>query len=315
MLNNLIYFGLTGLIMIIGLHFFIPLLKRLNFGQPVYELAPESHQKKQGIPTMGGLSFILVISLISLVGLGIRDEHLFVLLGMLLFGLIGFLDDILKVSAKQNQGLSEGQKIILQVVVSVILISLVRERAQSVIVPFMRQPLNLGILYYPLGVLFLLAVTNSANLTDGLDGLHSSVAIIMLVFFSLIIWPQVKSPLFGLSLIAIAALIGFLLYNRYPAQLFMGDTGSMALGGLIGMFFLLTRTPLFAPLVSFIYVAESLSVIVQRIYFKRTGKRILLMAPIHHHFEQLGMSEVMIVVLFSGVTLVGLLLALLMYYV
>ena len=315
MVNNLIYFGVRFLFMIIGLHFFIPLLKRLNFGQPVYELAPESHQKKQGVPTLGGLSFIILISLLSLLFFGVTDEHLFVLLGMLLFGLIGFMDDLVKISAKQNQGLSEWQKIILQIVVSIVLVSLVRERAQSVIVPFMKSPFDLGVLYYPFGVFFLLALANSANLTDGVDGLHTSVVIIMLAFFGLIVWPNTTSPLFGVVIVSIAALLGFLLYNRFPAKLFMGDTGSMALGGLIAMFFLITKTPLFAPFVAIIYVAESLSVIIQRVYYKRTQKRIFLMAPIHHHFEQMGMSETMIVVMFSVITFVGLVVSLLMYYV
>lgn len=312
---NFVYFGIALVAMILGLHFFIPILKRLNFGQPVYELAPESHQKKQGIPTMGGLSFIIVISLLSLVFLGFRDEHLFVLLGMLLFGMIGFLDDVLKVSAKQNQGLSEQQKILLQVAAAIILTFLVKDRAQSVIIPFINTPWNMGILYYPFAIFFLLALPNSANLTDGVDGLHASVAAIMLVFFALVVWPTVTSPLFGLSIIAIASLIGFLLYNRHPAQLFMGDTGSMAIGGLIGMFFLVTRTPFFAPFVAIIYVAESLSVIIQRVYFKRTKKRFFKMAPIHHHFEQSGYSEAMVVAMFSVVTLIGLVVSLLMYYV
>lgn len=312
---NLLYFAVSIITMVIGLHFFIPVLKRLNFGQPVYELAPETHQKKQGIPTMGGISFILVISLLSLIFLGFRDEHLFVLLGLLLFGLIGFLDDVMKVSSKQNQGLSELQKIVLQVIAAVILTVLVKDRAQSVLIPFMRNPWDMGLLYYPFGIFFLLALSNSANLTDGVDGLHSSVASIMLIFFALVIWPNVQNPLFGLAIISLAALIGFLLYNRYPAQLFMGDTGSMAIGGLIGMFFLVTKTPLFAPFVAIIYVAESLSVIIQRAYFKKTRKRIFKMAPIHHHFEQSGYSENMVVLMFSGITLVGLVVSLLMYFV
>lgn len=316
MLSNLIRFGTTLLVMVVGLQLLIPLLKRLNFGQPVYDLAPESHQRKDGIPTMGGISFILAISLISLIFLGVRDEHLFVLLGMLLFGLIGFVDDIMKISARENQkGLSEWQKIGLQVIAALILTSLVRERAQSVIVPFLSRPLDLGLFYYPFGIIFILAVTNSANLTDGIDGLHASVASIMLVFFGLILWPDAQNSLFGLAVISIAALIGYFLYNRYPAALFMGDTGSMAIGGLIAMFYLITRTPLFAPIVSFIYVIESLSVILQRVYFKKTRRRIFLMAPIHHHFEQKGFSENMIVILFSAVSVIGCVVALLMYYV
>lgn len=314
MLNGILFATSFGL-MIVGLQLLIPILKRLKFGQPVYELAPESHQKKQGIPTMGGISFILVISLVSLVGLGFRQEHLFVLLGMLLFGLVGFLDDVIKINSKQNEGLKEGQKLVLQIAVSLILSFLVRERAQSVIIPFFQSHWNLGFLYYPFALFFLLALSNSANLTDGIDGLHSSVASVMLVFFSLILWSNRSQTLFGLSLIAIAALFAFFLYNRYPAALFMGDTGSMAIGGLIGMFFLVTRTPLFAPIVAIIYVAESASVIIQRVYFKRTGKRIFRMAPIHHHFEQIGFSENLIVSLFSAVTLVGLLLGLLAYYI
>lgn len=316
MVSNLIYFGVSLLLMVIGLKALIPLLKRLNFGQPVFELAPESHQKKEGVPTMGGISFILVISLVSLIFLGIRDEHLFVLLGMLLFGLIGFLDDIMKISARENQmGLSEWQKIALQVIAALILTSLVRERAQSVIVPFMRNPLDLGLFYYPFGIIFILAVTNSANLTDGVDGLNASVSSIMLIFFVLIIWPNAHDSLLGLAVISIAALLGYLVYNRYPAKLFMGDTGSMAIGGLMAMFYLVTRTPLFALIVSFIYVVESLSVILQRAYYKKTKKRIFLMAPIHHHFEQKGFSENMVVILFSTVSLVGLVVALLMYFV
>lgn len=312
---NAIYFFVALLLTMVTLHFLIPLLRRVKFGQPVYELAPENHQKKQGIPTMGGISFILVISLMGLIFLGVGDDHLFVILGMLLFALLGFLDDVIKVTARHNQGLTGWQKIGIQIIFALIIAFLVREKAQNVLLPFSTSQWNLGLIYYPFVVVFLLAITNSANLTDGLDGLLTSVSLPMIAFFALVTFYLRDQVLFSLSVIIFGALFGFLAYNRHPAQVFMGDTGSMAMGAMIGVFLLITRTPIYALLLCIVYVAESLSDILQVAYYKKTGKRIFKMAPIHHHFEKIGYSERTIVLMFCGVSVIGLILSLVAFMV
>lgn len=312
---NAIYFVVALLLTAVILHFLIPLLRRVKFGQPVYELAPENHQKKQGIPTMGGLAFILVISLMSLVTLGLGHDYIFVVLGMLLFAMLGFLDDVIKVTAKHNQGLTEWQKIAIQVVFSLLIAFLVRDNAQQVLIPFTSKQIDLGILYYPFVVIFLLAMTNSANLTDGLDGLLTSVTIPMIGFFAFVTYYVKDQTLFSLSIIILGALLGFLAYNRHPAQVFMGDTGSMAIGAIVGVFLLITRTPIYALILCIIYVVESLSDILQVAYYKKTKKRIFKMAPIHHHFEKSGYSETTIVLMFAGVSVIALILSLVGYMV
>lgn len=310
---NIILFLLSGILNVLFIYFLIPLLNNMKLGQHVFELAPESHQKKEGVPTMGGISFIIITSLLSFLTLGLNQQHVLVIFSTILFGLIGFLDDGAKLLKAENKGLSAKQKIILQVIASIIIAYLVGDRGVRVLLPFSKKYTNLGIFYYPFVVLFMTALTNSTNLTDGVDGLLASVSCVALIFLVLVTKDLYMQDLTRISLIFMGSLLGYIYYNRFPAKIFMGDTGSMAIGGFIGTLMLLTGTPLFIFFIGFIYVAESLSVILQVWSFQTRGKRIFKMSPIHHHYELLGYSENKIVLVFSAATFVGVLVALLAY--
>lgn len=310
---NIILFLLSGILNVVFIYFLIPLLNNLNLGQHVFELAPESHQKKQGIPTMGGISFIIISSFISFLSMGLNQSHVLVIFAMILFGLIGFADDGAKLLKAENKGLSARQKIVFQILASILIAFLVGDRGVIILIPFTKHYINLGIFYYPFVIIFMTALTNSTNLTDGVDGLLASVTFVALIFLLLVSKDLFMDELFRLTLIFMGSLLGYLHYNVYPAKIFMGDTGSMAIGGFIGTIMLLTGTPLFIFFVGFIYFIESLSVILQVWSFQTRGKRIFKMSPIHHHYELKGFSENKIVISFSAVTFVGLLLALLAY--
>lgn len=313
-MDKLIFMIIAFLASLLLTRFFIPVLYQLKFGQPIYDMAPESHKKKQGIPTMGGVVFILVISIVTILAVGINGDHIFIILGMLLYGILGLIDDLIKVIGKDNQGLKAIHKLIGQFVIALVIGYLVKGRASELIIPFTTYKLPLGFLYYPFVVFFMLAMSNATNLTDGLDGLSSSVSIISLVFFALVSSITVQEDITKLTLIAIAALLGFLWHNKYPAKIFMGDTGSMALGGMFAVIMLLTQTPLFAFFACIIFVIESVSVVLQVAYFKKTnGKRLFKKTPIHHHFEELGYSENKVVILFVTINLIGVLLGYLIY--
>jgi len=297
----------------------IPFLHKLHFGQSIREDGPTWHKSKQGTPTMGGIMFILGSVAAALIGYavfaltdkGLADplEQMQFFGGIvmaLLFGLIGFLDDYIKVVKKRNLGLTAWQKIIGQVLVTALYLTalyIAGDRSTIINVPFLGQ-WDLGFFYYPILGILIIGIVNSVNLTDGIDGLCGSVTFIVAVFFMVV---STIAEQYGMKILATAlaaACIGFLVYNLHPAKVFMGDTGSLFLGGMVvalgfgmNMEFIL----LFA---GFIYCCESLSVILQVISFKTTGKRIFRMSPIHHHFELGGMSENKIVVLFSGITLI-----------
>ncbi|HHX03851.1 MAG TPA: phospho-N-acetylmuramoyl-pentapeptide-transferase [Tissierellia bacterium] len=314
-MSDLILFVVTLLLGLLAVYLLIPLLHSLRFGQNVYELAPETHQKKQGIPTMGGIAFIGVSTLVAFVYLGLESEHVFLILGMLLFAIVGFVDDSMKLFFGRNLGLKASHKLVLQILMGALMAFLLRSSASSLLIPLTNRYLNLGILYYPFVIVFYLAMTNSTNLTDGIDGLLASVSLLVLVFVLVVSWDLFRTDLFRMTLIFAAALLAYLYYNRYPAKLMMGDTGSMAIGGFIATSLLVTGTALYALIVGIIYVAESLSLILQVWSWKTRRKRIFKMSPIHHHFELSGYSENMIVLLFSGVTLVGVLLGILFFKV
>lgn len=312
---DLLLFAVTLLLSFLAVYLLIPLLYRLKFGQNVYELAPESHQKKQGIPTMGGIAFIAVTTLVGFVYLGMEKEHIFLILGMLLFAMIGFADDSMKLFFGRNLGLRARQKLLLQIVAGAIMAYLLRGMASTLLIPLTNRYWDLGILYYPFVIVFFAAMTNSTNLTDGVDGLLASVSLVVLIFALIVTRDLYRLDLFRMSLIFAASLIAYLYFNRHPARLMMGDTGSMAIGGFLATFFLMTGTPLYALVVGIIYVVESLSLILQVWSFKTRGKRIFKMSPIHHHFELSGYSENTIVLLFSGVSLIGVLLGTLLFKV
>ncbi len=295
--------------------FLIPLLHRLKFGQEIREEGPKWHQKKSGTPTMGGIIFIAASVISSVIGaflFGInRDvadiKALISLLGISLgFGIVGFLDDYIKVILKRNLGLRAGQKFSLQFLVA--LISAVWMVAGGVVnteiaIPFSGFSVDIGyIVYIPFVILVMLAAVNSVNLTDGLDGLATCITLVICVFYCIVSTISKNNPLALFSAILIGGLSGFLLYNKFPAKVFMGDTGSLFLGGAVSAMAIYIKNPLLLLIVGLVYVIEALSVIIQVTWFKKTGKRIFKMSPIHHHFEMCGWSEVKIVTAFSAVT-------------
>ena len=296
----------------------LPLLHRLKFGQIIREEGPEAHKKKQGTPTMGGLMFLAAILVASLVfALDGMDFVLPTLLAVLAFGLVGFLDDFIIVKMKRNLGLRAYQKIIAQVGISFV-IALWAYRSpyigSTLFVPFMDKGIDLGIWYIPAVMFVIIAETNAVNLTDGLDGLAGSVTMIyalaMAVLFA--VFSQQATALgetlrgvnldgmATLSMVSVGALLGYLRYNAYPARVFMGDTGSLALGGLVSMLAICSRSILLLPIMGICFVGSAASVVLQVGSYKlRHGKRIFKMAPLHHHFELSGMHETRIVTMYS----------------
>lgn len=285
----------------------LPVLSKLKFGQFVREDGPESHLKKQGTPTMGGLIFLIAIVLSSLIFGGI-DKSVFPLMFITLgFGAIGFIDDYLKVVKKQSEGLKAWQKLFLQLVVSLAFLTyivFVLDQSSKIIIPFTQgYRLDLSFFYIPVMLVVVLGTVNGVNLTDGLDGLATSVTSVVAMFYVMIsIIYMVSGGIF--AAIVLGSLLGFLMLNAYPAKVFMGDTGSLALGGFVAAQAIFTRTPLFILLFGIIYLLETLSVIIQVGYYKRTKKRVFKMAPIHHHFELTGVSETRIVVYFTVITII-----------
>ena len=285
----------------------IPLFKKLNVGQSIREEGPD-HQSKSGTPTMGGL--LIIISLIITVfssGIVTEDTYLLII-GTLVFGFIGFVDDYIKVVMRRNLGLKAYQKLLGQIIFAVILAiyqSNTSELGTKVIVPFLEgNYLDLGILYVPFITFVVVGTVNSVNLTDGLDGLASGVTLIVMSFFSIVAlkWGFGSISLFATALAG--ACLGFLIHNAYPAKVFMGDTGSMALGGAVASLAVLLNIPLILPIVGGIYFIEALSVIIQVLSFKLTGKRVFLMSPLHHHFEYKGWKETKIVAVFWFATVI-----------
>lgn len=283
----------------------IPFLHRLKFGQYIRREGPKRHQKKAGTPTMGGLIILASIVVTSLIYVKSFREIVPILFVTLGFGLVGLMDDYIKVVMKRNMGLSALGKLFLQTIVAVIFILYIDyfNMSKSVIIPFTDgREWELGGFYYILVLFVMLGTVNGANFTDGLDGLATGVTLIITVFFGVAAYVlnDAITPIVGA---VTGALMGFFLFNVYPAQVFMGDTGSLALGGFVASTAIILRMPLFIIIVAFVYFVEVLSVMVQVIYFKISkGKRLLRMAPVHHHFELGGWSETRIVAVFSIVT-------------
>lgn len=306
--------------------FLVPALRRWKAGQSIKEDGPTWHMSKQGTPTMGGLMFILATIIVVLVinGPAILSgdwTSVIVLVFALVFGAIGFLDDYAKIKKKENTGLTAGQKFLLQLAAAILFIVLLRKcgiLSPNLYVPFFGVELHLPwVVYLIFAVLVITGTVNAVNITDGLDGLSSSVTLPVCAFFAAAFgWAWVKwqqSGTAGMAVFAAAlfgGLVGFLLYNHYPAKVFMGDTGSLFLGGAVcGMAFALDM-PLILILVGIIYIIETLSDIIQVTYFKAThGKRIFRMAPLHHHLEMGGWNEKKVVFVFASISLVFCILA------
>ena len=299
----------------------IPVLHKLKFGQEIREEGPKWHAKKSGTPTMGGLIFIVAIFAMSAIccvlGLffGIdmpADSTYLKTLVMLLclsavYGVIGFIDDYIKVILKRNLGLTAKQKFLLQLVAAVGFVCWAvygMDIATVVKIPFTSIELDFGIWFVPFAALVIIATVNSVNLTDGLDGLATCVTCMVALFFILFADKVGNRAVALFASILLGSLMGFLMYNKFPAKVFMGDTGSLFLGGAVCGMAIVTEQPLALLIVGLVYVIESLSVILQVISFKTTGKRIFKMSPIHHHFEMCGWSETKIVITFTIVTAV-----------
>ena len=297
----------------------IPELHKLKFGQTIREIGPKWHKNKQGTPTMGGLMFILDVAVAMMAclpvfyTLGVEETFLmkvkvFAGLGMAVaFGAIGFMDDYISILKKRNLGLTEKQKLVLQFAVAAayfLSLGLAGEPTATTI-PFVGQ-LDLGWFYYILAAIVLVGLVNAVNFTDGIDGLNSTVSFFVFLALSLCAGALSMTGLTALGLAAAAGCVGFLLWNWHPAKVFMGDTGSLFLGGMVGALAFGLDMPILLLPVGLVYWAEILSVVLQVTYFKSThGKRLFKMSPIHHHFEMCGWSEVKICLVFGLAALIG----------
>jgi phospho-N-acetylmuramoyl-pentapeptide-transferase len=285
----------------------IPLLKKLNFGQNVRNDGPQSHLKKSGTPAMGGIIFLIATAVVALAFSKDKDM-LLVLISTFLFGLIGFADDYIKRVKKRSLGLRAWQKIIAQLFVALFLTMVasgVSQVGTSVLIPFTGKFWDLGIMYIPFIIFIIIGTVNSVNLTDGLDGLAGGVTVVVLGFFSVVALVSKEAGILVFCGALIGALLGFLRFNAHPAQVFMGDTGSLALGGAVASLAVVTKLPLFLVIIGAVYVAETLSVMIQVLYFKATkGKRFFKMTPLHHHFELSGWAESKIVAVFIIIAII-----------
>ena len=308
-IRELTFTAMIGFLIVIILGpIFIPMLARFKFGQTVRDEGPQSHLAKNGTPTMGGVMMIVAILITGLTRATISKGLIVGLICIVGFGFVGFLDDFIKIKMKRSLGLKAYQKIILQFALALYIAYYqysASPSATQLVIPFTNHIINLGIWYIPFMMIFIIGTVNAVNLTDGLDGLASGVTLIVSCFFVLFAVSISNSDVAILAAATAGACLGFLGFNSYPAKVFMGDTGSMALGGSVVAFATLTNSPLIIIIVGFIYLAEALSVMIQVTYFKLTnGKRIFKMAPLHHHFEQCGWPETRVVFVFWIVTVV-----------
>ena len=307
-------FAAFGITAVLG-PFVIPVLRNLKMSQTERTYGMETHLKKAGTPTMGGVMILLGITIAAAIFIPSSPETGPVLFLTLAFGLIGFMDDYLKVVKRNSDGLLAWQKLLLEFAVTLVFWLYIRFGhgiSLELRIPFMHgHMVNIGILAVPLLFFAVLGTVNAVNFTDGIDGLASSVTIVVALFF-LIASVLLKSGASPAASAVIGALLGFLLFNAYPAQVFMGDTGSLALGGFVAGMAYVLQMPLFILIVGIIYLCEILSVMIQVSYFKAThGKRIFKMTPIHHHFEKCDWSETRIVTTFTAITAIAVMIGLL----
>ena len=300
------------------LHYLIPVLKSKRVGQKILDIGPRWHKDKEGTPTMGGIAFLVFITLSSVLGLVYLflskkiEKASFSLLLLTVFyglanGIIGITDDVQKLRRKKNEGLTATEKYLLQLAASLVFIFLLRRFGgeTAVYLPFFGEKADLGVFWYPLALLFLTGFTNAVNLTDGLDGLCGTVSTAVALFFALFLSSTGFLGGAVLSTSIIGGTLGFLVYNLHPAKVFMGDTGSLFLGALISGLALSSGNAAVLFIVGIVYLLEAASVIIQVLFFKLTGKRVFLMAPLHHHFEKKGMSEGKITLLALIITLIA----------
>ena len=323
MLDFILFIGIAVLAFILTAvisHFLIPVLASKKMGQKILEIGPRWHKSKEGTPTMGGIAFLITTAVIGIglsvylcIANGAKEAAPFIMTVALALasGLIGIIDDSAKLRKAQNEGLTAAQKFLLQLLIGALYLlgmALFGGLTTELYIPFVGVSVNFGIAYYPIALLLIVGIMNAVNLTDGIDGLASSITAVVGIFFALCAFfaaEAVNLPLSLTAAIMIGVCLGFLVYNFYPARVFMGDTGSLFLGGLaVGAAFLLGN-PLIIVVCGFVYICETASVMLQVTYFKLThGKRLFKMAPIHHHFEKCGWTEIKIVTVFSVVTLI-----------
>lgn len=301
-MNNILIFTIAAAFLIVVLlaPICIPFLHRLKFGQSIREEGPQSHFKKAGTPTMGGLIILLAITFTVVKFANVTSKVSLLLLVTLGYGLIGFIDDFIKIFLKQNLGLTAKQKLFAQLVLAFVFYFFLHQAGHStvVMIPGTTYGIEMGWLYFPFVVFMLIGATNAVNLTDGLDGLLSGTAAVAFGTYAILAWRVSEPEIAIFSASIVGAVLGFLVYNAHPAKVFMGDTGSLALGGAITAIAILTKTELLLVIIGGVFVIEALSVILQVLSFKTRGKRIFRMSPIHHHFELSGWSEWKVVVFF-----------------
>ncbi|MBP7250274.1 MAG: phospho-N-acetylmuramoyl-pentapeptide-transferase [Selenomonas sp.] len=297
----------AGFVLVTG-PFFIPELHKLKFGQSIREEGPKSHQKKSGTPTMGGIMIILGITLGTLAAAPWTPEVLLAVFIMLGHFVLGFLDDYIKVVKKRNLGLKARQKLAGQILIAVVTMYVATQVLgidTDIWIPGLDENVSIGMLYYPLVLFVLVGTSNAVNLTDGLDGLAAGTVAIAASAFAVVSVLTGHGDLAYLCVAMAAACLAFLRFNAHPAKVFMGDTGSLALGGALAAVGILTHTELLLVVIGFVFVCEALSVIIQVISFQTTGKRVFRMSPIHHHFELGGWSEWKVVTVFWCVGLIA----------
>lgn len=287
----------------------IPVLRKKQMGQNIREEGPQSHKAKAGTPSMGGVAIILAIvvtALIAAIISGVFSTRIVVMLAVtIVFGLVGFLDDFRKVIKKQNEGLTAKEKMAFQIIISIaVAIYAYIKNEALVFIPFVNTYVDFGIIYIPFIMFAVVAMTNAVNLTDGLDGLAAGCTALTSLFFALTagIFTYEDTAIFAAAVSG--ACLGFLVFNKNPAKVFMGDTGSLALGGALVIAAVSMRLELFLLIAGLVYVLEALSVIIQVISFQTTGKRVFRMSPLHHHFELGGMKEKNVVFMFWAFTAV-----------
>ncbi len=296
--NYLIYLAESAVLTLILGFFAIPLLKKLKARQSIREEGPKSHRIKSGTPTMGGLFMLLSAVLVVIFNKMIDPSVLWLLFLTLGHGLLGFLDDFIKAEKKRNLGLTAKQKMLGQIILAVLFCWGVVDTFHlpySIAIPFTHTDISIGLLYYPFVVLVIVGASNAVNLTDGLDGLASGCCVIAFSAYAMFCYMTGFNDLGYFIIILAGSCIGFLFFNYHPAKIFMGDTGSLALGGAIAGISVMTRTELLLIFLGLIFVLEALSVIIQVASFQLTGKRVFKMSPLHHHFELSGWSEVHVV--------------------
>ena len=304
--------GVAFLLTVLMLPRLIKYLHVLKFGQAIREEGPQSHMHKKGTPTMGGISFIIaiVISLIVAMFLDSPNIQYYILFiyTTISFSIIGYIDDMLIVVKKKNDGLAPRKKLMLQILFSVIfyiLVTFIYKDVNYIHIPVFDYNLNISYFYIIFLVFWQTGFSNAVNLTDGLDGLATSVTIITTSTFALLAYKENNFPVLVFCLTIVGALVGFLLFNRNPAKIFMGDTGSLALGGILAAISVILHKEVAFLFIGLVYILETLSVIIQVAYFKKTGKRIFKMSPLHHHFELSGYGEVKTVYIFVIIAVIS----------